>query len=1018
MKFSAFTTALNAISLKMMGISSPAQNQIGAIGSNDLIQGANSFWETLGVILWRTVADIFITIWEMLVKLVYAIAKWLLTIIDFLFIFIRQLIGLNTDYASIEDISQSDMIFRFVFNDTVIRVIRAMLGFAVVLLILFCIIAILKSEFEYAQRGGNNSKKQIMVRTLKSIFLMVLVPIISIGAVVLSNAILKTLYMATAGGTDVSMGAQIFVASGYNANAYRRYANNNKKIPITFNFEEVTESDNVTGWGNDGSIAELDEALQAFKSSDVWNRGLTTFLMFYTDAFLDMDSVDKLNSIAKAEGKTSNYHAVYDEGIFTRAEEYYVMADVMDYSLKNHQAIYFKTAEEIYESFYNTLNLAPSEVRNQMGNYMPISKTADGYSFSVFFSGDSSATTYTHIEGETDEAKGAVFMIALEKEIEYNNRVYTYYYPLLSTEDNFATDYYARTRQPVVAKGLFEKGENPTAIKVEDGVVKFYRDDLNVPTLVDFFPTISYELPEGVTQDVGMMIIKAGFQAVTGVSADEFIPYVYYSFDIFNLFTKKSYNLVQLDSGYLALDYNFSQRSLTMENLYKMFDFNIVILVFASIIILGMLIKIIFGLALRVLDVTLLAITYPAVLSTYPLDGGDRFKGWVDMFIKKLVSIYGVVVGVNIVLLLFPAIDNLNLITPTMIQQAISLHWLPSSVTADFLNFLVEILFMLVAFTSIQSAAKIIESLITSSKTEDVGGIISDGEMVVNDLKKLPQTIGNVVTGKIILDVGKKAIDTATSFIPGSAIVADIHDRVKHKKDQAGMQSSIDSLKDDMKSGKSDVLGGENIESPQGDNGGEQATQETPQETSQGAPQEAPQETSQDAGAENAEQAVDQQVDQSVDEMSEQVEESMGLSEASGGSGVSGADVAGDVADVADTMFSPTSEEFRPARTTADYEREMYGDQPQDNYEAPTSPVGGGAPNSKEANATLEATPDDNEDKANEAEETNSNEEEQNADPNSEAPAENARGAGNSETETQRNNNDDNNNDTGGGGNK
>ena len=159
MKFSAFTTALNAISLKMMGISSPAQNQIGAIGSNDLIQGANSFWETLGVILLRTFADIFITIWEMLVKLVYAIAKWLLTIIDFLFIFIRQLIGLNTDYASIEDISQSDMIFRFVFNDTVIRVIRAMLGFAVVLLILFCIIAILKSEFEYAQRGGNNSKK-------------------------------------------------------------------------------------------------------------------------------------------------------------------------------------------------------------------------------------------------------------------------------------------------------------------------------------------------------------------------------------------------------------------------------------------------------------------------------------------------------------------------------------------------------------------------------------------------------------------------------------------------------------------------------------------------------------------------------------------------------------------------------------------------------------------------------------------------------------------------------------------
>lgn len=827
MKFSSLSLMASTFSSKLMGIST-ADNIVSA-GSNS-INSPNSFFETVWTLIKSTLIDILDLAMETIVKLVYVVAKWMLTIIDFLFIFVRELIGMNDDLSKLDDLRESDVIFKFIFSEEVTSVIKGMIGLAIILLIIFSIFAIVKSEYDYVAHGkSSNSKKGILVGALKSLMMMVLVPIIAIGGIVLTNAILKALYMASAGGTDVSMGTQVFVAAGYNANAYRNYANSGFKIPITFNFEEVQEDENVTGWGTgDADINELDSALQDFKSSSVWNRGLTTFYMFYTDGFLDMGSVDKLNRLYKEAGKEEEnpYHAVYDKGLYSSKDEYYVMADVIDYSLKNRKAVYFKTAEEIYESYSKTYNSAPSQVRNEMTTYMPIAKASNAYTFEITYKGDNYATKYTHKAGATDESDGAVFMMAVEKSIEYNDKVYTYYYPLLSGKEAFTTHHHKVENQPVVAKGLFEKGVNPTAIKEEDGIIKFYRDDLNVPTLVDLFPTISYELPEGVTEDLGVKIIKGGFEAITGVSADEFIPYVYYSFDIFNLFTKTTNSIVKLDNGRMYVDYNFTQRNFTMENLYRVKEINLLILVFASIILLSILIKVLFGVALRVLDITMLFITYPAVLSTMPMDNGGRFGGWTTSFINKLLSLYGIVVGINIMLLLFPIIDGLDLITPEMVASAFGGR-LFAGATAMFLNYLCEVLFILVGFTSIQRFGVLIELLIDENSHEDedvnysvfnaieilgkgkkqskkddlpgTGGIIQDGAMVVNDLAKLPKTVGNIVSGKIVMDMKDKAVDAVYSMLPGGAVVKEAKDFAEHHKQKKQMNADTQEMKDKVK---------------------------------------------------------------------------------------------------------------------------------------------------------------------------------------------------------------------------
>jgi len=807
MKFLSLFTSLKLKISSMMGVSTIAQNVISA-GSNNAIQSPNNFWETLGIYILHTIADILIYGWELIVRVFYAILRWLLVIIDFLFILIRQMIGLNTDFGNVEELTQSDMIFKFVFSDSVLNVIKGMIGFCLILLILFCIFAIVKSEYDFVAHGGDNSKGRILSRTLKSLMLMILVPVLFIGGLMLSNAILKSLYIASAGGKDTSLGTQIFISSTYDANAYRRYANRGFKIPITYNFDDVGKNDNITGWGNDGEIAELDSALAAFNSSSVWNRGYTTFIMFYNNGFLDMDSVDRLNLTALRNGKQSSYQGTYDKNIYSNKEQYYIMADLIEYAMRSGEKLYIKSAENLYNSYYDMYNdpTVPTEVKNKMLDYTPITYNSveNVYNVSIHYKDYNSPITFAHKKGTASESDGSLFLIAVEESITYNNNVYTYYYPLLSTDRDFQTNYYEKIKQPIVAKGLFENGEYPTAIREQDGVVKFYRDDLNIPAIIDFFPTISYEMPpEGVTEDILVKAIKGGLEAISGVDITQFIPYVYYSFDLFSLFTKKTYNIIELDDGYIHISYNFEQKGYTMQNVYKLGDlnFNLLVMAFSSIIILGMLLKILFGIALRVFDVVLMAITYPAVLSTFPLDGGERFSNWTSILIKKVLGIYGVVIGINLVLMLFPFISNLEIFTPQMIETAVNSKMLPMSISPGFLNLIFRILFQLVAFTMLESATTLIDSIINKSKQKDEGGLLKDGAEVIEAVKQVPQKVGYVLTGQIVIDAGKKALETATSFIPGGAIVSDIADKVKQHKKQKMMSMDIKDLKKQMANG-------------------------------------------------------------------------------------------------------------------------------------------------------------------------------------------------------------------------
>lgn len=186
--------------------------------------------------------NFFITIgfWivRALITVFWVVIKFILNIVDLLQYFVKRLVGLDywgTEKVATGSYADNDIIFRFIKNETVQRVFTYMLGIFAVLLIVFTIVAIVKSEYAYVASGADNSKKAIFGRAFKGIFMVIMVPIFLIVGIMASNAVLQGIVNAFALNNNITFGGQVFVGASYGANKYRNYANNGYRYPTSTN---------------------------------------------------------------------------------------------------------------------------------------------------------------------------------------------------------------------------------------------------------------------------------------------------------------------------------------------------------------------------------------------------------------------------------------------------------------------------------------------------------------------------------------------------------------------------------------------------------------------------------------------------------------------------------------------------------------------------------------------------------------------------------------------------------------
>lgn len=787
--------------VKMFGVCSAFS--VDAMSSTDraLLASENpDFWETLGMVfasLFRKIGNWFL---DLLFTLIFVVSRFVLNIVEFLTVAVKELAGQNaiSDLANLKNASQADMVFRFIFDSTILNIFKSILALSVVLIIVFAIVAIIKNEYD-AFLGGeeNNSKRQVVVKMLTSVFLIVIVPFIAFAGILLSNAVLKSVDNALGQASDnSSIATEVFIASSYSSNRYRLYADSNERIPILFDFKSVDKVDFKLPEGGQ-SYSEMSSAMEAFLNKGVWTRGLTTWLQFYNEQFFTFEDIDS-TKIEVEELGTISWYDFFDKNLQINKAEYYVMADLVDHLIRTRNNVYivnvFSLAEQVGLNNGVDGGTSPFYGYDRDGNRTTQIDNAVTIKFRVYYNDDlvekipgmkieNNRYFLEYTSNNThDEAQGALYVFCSGEWMQSDDGTKSFVYtPLLNNDkavNNFSGKFYSNYLDPnqvVVARGCFDEDGYPTAIRENNGQIEFYRDLVVAPSLFDLLPQITYEDKDGKFNLAGG--VSTIIEGIIGLDLSELIPKVYFRDDAWNFFTKRTVVAFALDSNVFALDYNFSQ-GVPLFAVQDVGEMNILVLVFASLLLCWILAKAVFGLISRIFDLVMLFIAYPAVAATMPLDQGKRFSQWTSNFVGKVLGAYGILIGINFVFILLPVIAGMNtFFSREFIANNIKPTTLSVDTVTNLFNLWVWLMFYLVAFIFLDRASSIVSNLIGSSSD-----LMNDGEEVMGDIKKLLHTTAGIISGKTLVEGAKKLAGDVAGFVPGSAVVRTLVGKEARKK--------------------------------------------------------------------------------------------------------------------------------------------------------------------------------------------------------------------------------------------
>lgn len=273
--------------------------------------------------------DIFV---EIINSWIYTIAKYILMFVDFCQVITYKIAGIDTDLGNIVD----QPIFKFLLNDTVLKTIGTLLIVGLVLLILATIIAIIKSEYEARledKKDAKSSAYKSLGKASIALFLMVITPFIIVVAIIFSSVMLSSVNnVLNSNDTEyATIGGTLFQTSAYNANKYRLYAMDGKRIPVILNFEDPYENGTYGFY----TAEELKEIYDGWNGEEIYKNFATGNFMSFND------------SLTYKNGKLYNSNAYSDyERFVATSEQYQVMADFIDYAVSHEINYYIKDSND------------------------------------------------------------------------------------------------------------------------------------------------------------------------------------------------------------------------------------------------------------------------------------------------------------------------------------------------------------------------------------------------------------------------------------------------------------------------------------------------------------------------------------------------------------------------------------------------------------------------------------------------------------------------------------------------
>ena len=284
----------------------------------------------------------------------------------------------------------------------------------------------------------------------------------------------------------------------------------------------------------------------------------------------------------------------------------------------------------------------------------------------------------------------------------------------------------------------------------------------------------------------------------------------------------------RLDAGTFELDYTFNASTgIKIRHLYNLAKLDPLILVFSTMLVISIFLKIVWGLMARIYEIVILYILMPAFASTIPFDDGDRFKRWKDNMVQKVLMAYGTLITLNLYFVLLPIIESVttDFIVWDQIPKTVTNGLgsvfagganVISSITASFsslgmkfgsfiasvgdkfssivvassdltktqliystyINKIVYLLFFLVLTTMLNSMPKIIGDLVGGEDLMDKSGKTKDA--VDDNVKK----VSDYTSGRALTASAKKFRDNALGFLPGGETISKNIDALKGNREK------------------------------------------------------------------------------------------------------------------------------------------------------------------------------------------------------------------------------------------
>jgi len=152
---------------------------------------------------------------------------------------------------------------------------------------------------------------------------------------------------------------------------------------------------------------------------------------------------------------------------------------------------------------------------------------------------------------------------------------------------------------------------------------------------------------------------------------------------------------------------------------YDLLGYNYLIGYLASFMVAMLLLTLIIGVIQRIFELVILFVVSPAFVATMPLDEGARFGKWKDAFVKRTLSAYGPVIGINLLFMVLAFVQDIDIFDPNMFA------------IGGLFNSIVQCLFIIVGLLAVKDFSAMISELVGSNDA------LSQGESKKDAVKSL-----------------------------------------------------------------------------------------------------------------------------------------------------------------------------------------------------------------------------------------------------------------------------------------